>query len=151
MCNGLFGEGDDSLLDDVGLIEEACDDETTSELDLSTLDYANIIEDALRLLNPTVNLAIPAEDMDAVCQVRAGRGNYCASYIPATRQFFLSIYKMHALGRDEFQRLFLRNMGGAHHERGTCLVFSCGIYLDESVGLFFFFFFIFPVVEKVSY
>ena len=62
------------VCDDTHSLDDACG-LGTSELDLSPADYATIIEDAVGLMEPTVDLAIPADDIDTVCQVRAGREN----------------------------------------------------------------------------
>ena len=71
VCAGLFAGNDEDLLDGIDPLDEACG-AGTSELDLSAADYATIIEEAVFLLNPTADLAIPEEDMEAVCQVREG-------------------------------------------------------------------------------
>ena len=68
MCAGLLSEERAEELDEIESLDDACG-AGTSELDLNALDYAIIIEEAVRLLNNNVLLAIPAEDMDAVCQV----------------------------------------------------------------------------------
>ena len=76
VCDELWSDSKDeeSALDDIDSLDDACG-AGTSELDLSAEDYATIIGDAVRLLEPTADLIVPADDIDTVCQVRVGRGN----------------------------------------------------------------------------
>lgn len=76
MCDELWSDPEDeeSVLDDIDSLDDACG-AGTSELDFSPVDYVTIIGDAVRLLESTADLIVPADDIDTVCQVRVGKGN----------------------------------------------------------------------------
>ena len=61
-----------SFLDGIATLDEACGAGVVGD-DLTHAEYATIIEEAVRLLEPMDDLAIPAADIDTVCEVRAGR------------------------------------------------------------------------------
>lgn len=72
ICDGIIEDSNSGdVLGDIETIDEACG-AGASDVELTPAYYATIIADAVSLLNDDRNLAIPADELDTYCQVRAG-------------------------------------------------------------------------------